>query len=106
MYRDLRAAGQADATRAAFAACAPLSASDRRPIPYVRWWVDGNAGSVGTTEHHSSRLGKLLLVPRPSFVVRRFYAGNLKAAELKRPPGWHTVYQNESWQIYAAPGCP
>jgi hypothetical protein len=106
MYRDLRAAGQATTTRAAFAACAPMSTSDRRPIPYMRWWVDGNAGSVGTIEHHSSPLGKLLLVPRPSFVVRRFYGGNLKAAKLKRPAGWHTVYQNRSWQLYAAPACP
>jgi hypothetical protein len=105
MYRDLRAVGQAKTARSAFAACAPLSTSDRRPIPYIRWWIDGNARSVGTVEHHAGRLGKLLLVPRPSFVVRRFYLGNLKAATLKRPAGWHTAYQNRSWRLYAAPGC-
>ncbi|MEA2431498.1 MAG: hypothetical protein QOI19_1971, partial [Thermoleophilaceae bacterium] len=38
-YSDLRAAGESPRVRSAFARCAPLSASDHRPIPYIRWWL-------------------------------------------------------------------
>ena len=53
MYGDLREAGQASATRIAFAACAPLSTSDRRPIPYMRTVCSRMAWSPGSVSSHT-----------------------------------------------------
>jgi hypothetical protein len=103
LYRDLRSLGEAPAVHAAFARCGPLSASDHRPIPYVRWWLDGDPGSVGTIEKGMTPLGKLLLTPRPTKLPKRFYQENLP--RVKRPAGWTTVYFNRSWTLWAAPGC-
>jgi hypothetical protein len=105
LYGDLRTAGEAPVVRQAFDRCGPLSASDHRPIPYVRWWLDGDPGSVGTIESHASPLGKLLLAPRQTKYARRFYTINLKRFAVAAPPGWRTLYQNRSWRIYAAPTC-
>jgi hypothetical protein len=105
LYADLRAAGEAPAVRRAFAACAPLSTADHRPIPYLRWWLDGDPGSVGTIARRASPLGRLLLVPRRVRNVTRFYRENFPRRTARRPPGWSTLYQNRSWRVYAAPGC-
>src|SRR3954467_4505883 len=58
-YQDLRSAGESPRVRHAFARCAPLSTSDHRPIPYIRWWLDGDPKSVNTVEQGTSPLGKL-----------------------------------------------
>ena len=58
------------------AQCRPLSTADHRPIPFLRYWLGGDPGSVGTTEAHASPLGKLHLVPRRSIPARRFYGQN------------------------------
>src|SRR3954464_15967231 len=63
-YRDLRRAGEAPAVRGGFARCAPLTATDHRPIPYIRWWLDGYPGSVGMIENGSSPRGRLVLSHR------------------------------------------
>jgi hypothetical protein len=102
-YRDLRAVGESPRVRAAFARCAPLSASDHRPIPYIRWWLDGDPKSVGTVENGASPLGKLLLVPRRSPLANRFYKENFPA--YAPPPAYRSLYRNRTWQVYAAPGC-
>jgi hypothetical protein len=105
LYRDLRTLGENPRVQATFERCAPLSASDHRPIPYVRWWLDGDPGSVGTIEKNASPLGKLLLVPRRTELPRRFYKENITWAARPAPAGWRTLYQNRSWRIYAAPTC-
>jgi hypothetical protein len=102
-YRDLRAVGESPRVRAAFARCAPLSASDHRPIPYIRWWLDGNPKSVGTVENGASPLGKLLLVPRRTRLATRFYQENFPT--YRPPPTYRSLYRNRTWQVYAAPGC-
>jgi hypothetical protein len=102
-YRDLRRVGLAPRVRAAFARCAPLTASDHRPIPYVRYWLDGDPGSVGTVEDGASPLGKLLLVPRWSRTARRFYHANFP--RYAPPPSYRRLYQNPTWRVYAAPSC-
>src|SRR3712207_4497031 len=58
-YRDLRAAGESARVRAAFERCPSLTASDHRPMPYIRWWLGGDPGSVGTTENGASPVGRL-----------------------------------------------
>ena len=105
LYADLREAGNADVVRAAFARCKPLSTADHRPIPYIRWWLEGDPGTVTTIRKRTSPLGKLLLVPRDVRSVRRFYKTNFPRRTARRPPGWTELYRNRSWKIYAAPGC-
>jgi hypothetical protein len=103
LYSDLRAAGEAPAVRAAFSRCAPLSAADHRPVPYIRWWLDGDAGTVNTVERGSARLGRLLLVPRRTYLATRFYQENFP--RISAPAGWRLLYGNRSWRVYAAPTC-
>ena len=105
LYADLRDVGNADVVRDAFDACKPLSTAEHRPIPYIRWWLEGDPGTVGTIRNRTSPLGKLLLVPRDVANVRRFYRENFPRRTAKRPPGWKTLYRNRSWKVYVAPGC-
>jgi hypothetical protein len=103
MYADLQRAGEAAPVRAAFAACAPLTAGDHRPVPFIRFWLDGPPGSVRTPER---TLGRMLLLPRRSPTTRAIYndrAGTFPA--IQPPAGWRRVYRNRSWRVYADPGC-
>ena len=102
-YSDLRSLARARPVVAAFRACPHLSTADHRPIPYLRWWLDGPPGSVSTTERHASPLAKLFLTPRLTRVPRHFYGPAFPHA--KRPPGYRLVYRNRSWRVFAAPGC-
>jgi len=102
-YQDLRRVGESPRVRTAFARCAPLSTSDHRPIPYIRWWLDGDPGSVGTVEQGASPLGKLLLVPRHSRVANRFYQENFP--RYAPPASYRQLYANRTWAVFAAPGC-
>jgi 4-amino-4-deoxy-L-arabinose transferase-like glycosyltransferase len=104
LYADLREAGQAPAVRAAFAACRPLTAGDHRPIPFVRWWLNGPPGSVGTVKGGASPLGRMLLLPRKGPTTRRIY-GPRTFPRVAVPKDWETVYENRSWRVYAQPGC-
>jgi hypothetical protein len=104
LYADLREAGKAPAVRRAFDACGSLSTAEHRPIPYIRFWLDGDPGSVGTIAKHASPLSDLLLVPRSARNVRRFYRTNFPRRTARRPPGWRTLYANRSWKVYASPG--
>jgi hypothetical protein len=78
-------------------------AAHHRPIPYLRWWLDGDPGTVGTTARGESPLGRLHLAPRATYYARRFYKANLPSA--RRPPGYRLLYENRTWRLYAAPGC-
>jgi 4-amino-4-deoxy-L-arabinose transferase-like glycosyltransferase len=104
LYGDLRELGESPVVRRAFRACGPLSVADHRPIPFIRWWIDGDPGSVGTPYLGSRPLGKLLLAPRHTRPPSRFYAGRFPKATA--PPGWRTVFENRSWRVSAAPSCP
>jgi hypothetical protein len=104
LYGDLRRTGQAPAVRAAFARCAPLTAGDHRPIPFIRWWLNGPPGSVRTVEGGAAPIGKLLLLPRRGPTTRRIY-GPSTFPKVAVPAGWGRVYRNRSWRVYAAPGC-
>jgi hypothetical protein len=103
LYADLRTAARAPRVRAAFAACAPLSSADHRPIPYFRWWVDGPPGSVGTVRGHASPLGALFLAPRHTYYAKRFYKRNFPTAI--PPASYRRIYQNRTWRIWASPAC-
>jgi hypothetical protein len=105
MYADLQRAAENPAVRQAFARCAPLTAGDHRPIPFVRFWLDGAPGSVTTVEA-GSPLGRMLLLPRRGPTTRRIYndrAGTFP--DVTPPAGWERIHRNRSWRVYAAPGC-
>jgi hypothetical protein len=104
LYSDLRAAAEAPVVRSAFASCAPLSSGDHRPVPYVRFWLGGDPGSVNTVERHTGKLGRMLLLPRHARSTRRIYSSRT-FPKAKPPQGWHRIYRNRSWRVYAAPGC-
>jgi hypothetical protein len=102
-YTDLRRVGEAPEVRAAFALCGPMTVSDHRPIPYIRWWLDGGPHSVSTVEGGTSPLGKVLLLPRRNRAAKRFYGKHFPA--YPAPRSYRPVYQNPTWRVYAAPGC-
>ena len=105
MYHDLQRAGEAAPVRAAFATCAPLTAGDHRPIPFIRFWLDGAPGSVRTPDGDAPR-GRMLLLPRRSPTTRAIYndrAGTFP--EIQPPAGWRRIYRNRSWAVFADPGC-
>jgi hypothetical protein len=103
LYADLHDVGEAAQVRRAFEACGRLSTAEHRPIPYIRFWLDGDPGSVGTIRKRTSALSELLLIPRDVRNVRRYYRTNYPRRTARRPPGWRTLYANRSWKVYAAP---
>ena len=102
-WRGVEKAGGASAVRAAFARCPDFTATDNRPIPYLRYWLDADPGEVGTIDKNADPLGKLVLTPRHSFQSDRFYRENFP--EFTPPPGYRRLYQNRNFRVYSAPGC-
>jgi hypothetical protein len=102
-YGDLRRVGDSPAVRRAFAACAPLQVSDHRPVPYIRYWLDGDPGSVRRVPPRSAPTAKLLLLPRHSKAATRFYQQNFP--KVQPPAGYRAIYLNRTWRVYAAPAC-
>jgi hypothetical protein len=103
LYADLRRVGEDLRVRAAFAKCAPLTAADHRPVPYIRFWLGGDPDSVTTAEDGRRPLGKLLLLPRRNSTAARFYSGNFPG--YAAPSSYQRVYENPAWRVYAARGC-
>jgi hypothetical protein len=103
LYADLRSLGEAPVVRDAFAACRPLSSADHRPMPYLRYWLDGEPGSVQTIEFGAAPIGRILVVPRNVPHVKRFYKENFP--RVTPPAGYRAIYANDSWKVFAAPGC-
>jgi hypothetical protein len=103
LYADLRRLGESTVVRDAFHLCQPLSAADHRPVPYLRYWLDGKPKSVGTIEKRASPLGRMLVVPRDVPLARRFYKKNFP--QVTPPSGYRAIYADRSWKVYAAPGC-
>jgi hypothetical protein len=102
-YRDLRDAGRAPAVRAALAACGRIATGDHRPIPHLRWWLDSDPGTVTPVGAPTARGARVLLLPRRTRPMRRFYGVNFPTAT--RPAGSQLLYRNASWRVFAAPGC-
>ena len=85
MYADLQVAAEAPVVRAAFERCAPLTAADHRPIPFARFWLDGDPGSVTTVEQRGEPDGADAAAPAPQPVHRpRVQAEHVPAREAAR----------------------
>jgi hypothetical protein len=102
MYRHLERVGDNRRVRAAFARCAPLTAADHRPIPFIRYRLGGEPGSVRTVEGGAAPMSRLLLLPRRSPSTGRFYK---PLPDVQVPDGYRQIFQNGSWRVFAAPGC-
>ena len=102
-YRDLREVGRSAAVRAALAACGPIATADHRPIPHLRWWLDSDPGSVVPIADPAARGARVVLLPRRTRPMRRFYGANFPTAT--RPAGSRLLFRDPSWRVFAAPGC-
>jgi hypothetical protein len=102
-YESLKEVGESEAVRDAVDACGPLSVSDHRPMPHVRWWLRGEPGSVRTVEGAPAALTGVLLLPRSTPNTRRFYRDAYP--RLQPPPDYRRLYRNRDWVVFAAPGC-
>src|SRR5829696_2149799 len=102
-YRDLREVGRAPAVRSALERCGPVATADHRPIPHLRWWLDGDPGTVAPGADPAARDARLLILPRRTRPMRRFYRENFPTAT--RPAGARPLYRNASWRVLALRGC-
>ena len=90
--------------RDAFEACGPLSVSDHRPIPHLRWRLRAEPDTIYTIESGLGEPSRLLLLPREGPAAKRFYRDALPRT--KPPPGYRELYGNRNWVVWAAPECP
>lgn len=103
LYADLRLLTRSPDVRRAFAHCKALTTADHRPVPHLRYWLDGAPRSVRTLEGGSGVATALFLAPRADPLVTRFYGANFPA--VRPPPGYRPLYANRSWRVDAAPRC-
>jgi hypothetical protein len=101
MYADLQRVGEAPVVRRAFDACLPLIAGDHRPVPFIRFWIDGEPGTVRTP---ADGPGRMLLLPRRGPTTQRIYNAET-FPDITPPPSFERIYRNRSWAVFAAPGC-
>lgn len=87
----------------AFAACPSVTAADHRPVPHLRWWLDGAPGTVGTVEGGSAPPGKIHVMPRPTRVPRKYYKSDYPRG--KAPAGYRRIFINRAWRVFVSPEC-
>jgi hypothetical protein len=104
LYRHLQRVAESPRVRAAFERCAPLSTGDHRPIPFLRFWLGGDPGSVGTVASGASPMGRMLVLPRRGRSTRRIY-DRRTFPSVEKPDSMVRIYRNRSWRVYAERGC-
>jgi hypothetical protein len=104
LYRHLQRAAEAPRVRAAFAKCGPITTGDHRPIPFLRYWLGGEPGSVGTVASNASPMGRMLILPRRGWSTRRIYTRRTFPT-VQPPENFVRIYRNRSWRVYAVRGC-
>jgi hypothetical protein len=102
-YSDLKLVGKSPAVRAKFAACGTISTIGHKAVPDLRYWLNGPPGSVDQVEGSKTRVGPLMLKPRPVKQIWSFDRTHF--AKVKPPPGYTRLYSDHSWIVYAAPDC-
>jgi hypothetical protein len=102
-YRDLRSVGESPAVRAAAERCGTIATADHRPIPHLRWWIEGDPGSVAPVGSPEARGARVILLPRRTRRMRRFYRDQFP--RVAAPAGFEPVYRNASWRVLAAREC-
>ena len=102
-YRDLRSVGEAQAVRSAFDRCGKIATADHRPIPHLRWWIEGDPGSVAPVGTPEARGARVLLLPRRTPRDEALLHDEVPARDRARR--LQRVYRNASWRVLAAPEC-
>jgi hypothetical protein len=102
-YRDLRAVGQSSAVRGALERCKVIGTADHRPIPHLRWWLESDPGTVAPVAVEAGRRAPLLLLPRRTAQMRRFYRSQFP--RVRAPAGFGPLYRNASWRVVGAREC-
>ncbi|MFL5844395.1 MAG: hypothetical protein ACJ762_06845 [Solirubrobacteraceae bacterium] len=102
-YDSLRSLAESAPVKVAFARCPSATASDHRPVPYLRWWLDGDPGSVSTIEDHASPPRALFVTPRPSHLQRVSYGSERPSPKL--PPGYALLAANRHWKVGITRAC-
>jgi hypothetical protein len=104
IYRQLERAGHSPRVQAAFERCAPLVTGDHRQIPFIRFWLGGEPGSVRTLEGGAAPMGRMLLLPRRNKMTRRMF-NNVRYPNVRVPADYRQIFRNQAWRVYAVPGC-
>jgi hypothetical protein len=102
-YADLKLVGNAPAVRAKFRQCGSISTIGHKAVPDLRYWLDGQPKSIDLVEGSKTKVGALMLKPRPTKQMWAFDRQHF--AKVQPPPGYTRIYENHSWAVYAAPGC-
>jgi hypothetical protein len=102
-YRDLRSVGQSGTVRSALDRCGKIATADHRPIPHLRWWTGGDPGSVAPVGTPEARGARILLLPRRTPAMKRFYTSQFP--KVTAPAGFTLIYRNASWRVVAGPAC-
>ena len=103
-YADLRLVGQSPAVRARFRQCGNrISTIGHKAMPDLRYWLDAPPRSIDLVEGSKTKVGPLMLRPRPTKQMWGFDRTHF--AQVNPPPGYTRLYENHSWVVYAAPGC-
>jgi hypothetical protein len=102
-YRDLRSVGESPEVRAALERCDVIGTADHRPIPHLRWWLESDPGTVAPVAVRAGREARVLLLPRRTRQMRRFYRSQFP--RVAAPAGFETIYRNGSWRVLADPEC-
>jgi hypothetical protein len=102
-YSDLKLVGNSPAVRARFEQCGTISTIGHKAMPDLRYWLDGPPRSIDLVEGSKTKVGPLMLEPRPTKQMWGFDRTHF--AKVGPPPGYTRLYENHSWVVYAAPGC-
>ena len=87
--------------RAALERCGTIATADHRPIPHLRWWTEGDPGSVAPAAE--ARDARIILLPRRTRQMRRFYRDQFP--RVAAPAGFVPIYRNGSWRVLADAAC-
>jgi hypothetical protein len=103
LYAGLRELADAPRVRAAMRACGGrIAAADHRPVPYLRYWLGTNPGSVVTVEGGTGG-ARVLVLPRGR-LARAFYKENFPD-DVRVPAGYRPIGRATGWRVVADPAC-
>ncbi|HYI20525.1 MAG TPA: hypothetical protein VD836_17555 [Solirubrobacteraceae bacterium] len=103
-YESLRdVARQAGPARAVDACGGTVSAAEHRILPHLRWWMDLPPDAVTTVEAGVSPLQPVLVTPRDTRAMRRFYRDQFPRPDI--PTTYAAAGGNRNWSVRVDAGC-
>jgi hypothetical protein len=104
VYESLRAIAENPRVGATVDRCGgTVTAAEHRAMPHLRWWLDLPPFALSTVEAGASPLQPVLVTPRETRAMRRFYRVDFPDAQ--PPLGYPRVARNADWRVNAAGGC-